>query len=118
MIARALLPAFLLLLASFLLPFGNDTQFASCRSWKAMRWMDELDQLEQGPDGRVFMLVTWVSGHGKTLHQHFLLLAGLMLAFSLAYLLIARERILIRVSVFAGVLLTAFGSVFLFGSIC
>ncbi len=78
----------------------------------AARWIDEFDQ-----DGRVYALANWVDSYGRIVHEQYWLLAGLVLACSLTYLLLAKERLFVRVSVFAGVMLIAFVSTFVFGSI-
>jgi hypothetical protein len=117
-IARALLPAWLASLALLLMPIGLDSTCTHLHSIKARIFQAELGHLEYRAASRVETLVNWVEAHGRTVHQHFVMLGSLLLAATLAYLVFARERWMVRVSVIAVLLLLVLAQTLLFGSIC
>jgi len=69
-------------------------------------------------EGHVHTLVAWTAGTAHAASQIVRYVAALGLLFALAYLCLAREKLLLRIAVFAGVVLTPIILVLLFGTTC
>jgi len=116
--ARASLPLVLLSLVVLLNPLSEDAGSTRCWHSDAARLLQELGPIETRFEGDAHMLVARVQGATQMTHAHFSYVLCLLIAFALAYLLLAPERLALRVSVFMGAMLAGFASAFVFVSIC
>jgi len=116
--ARASLPLVLLSLVVLLNPLSEDAGSARCWHSDATRLLQELGPIDTRFEADAHMLAARVQASVQMAHAHFSYVVYLLIALALAYLLLARERLTLRVSVFTGAMLTGFASAFVFGSIC
>jgi len=117
-LARALMPLLLLSLAALLNPLSEDAGTAGCIYAHAARHLAKLGPIGTRVEDDVHLLANQVQWSLGTAHDHFWYVACLLVAFAMAYLLLAQESATVRVSVFGGTMLAAFASAFVFVSIC
>jgi len=116
--ARALLPALLLALALLQHPLGQDIQSAGCRRMSSAQYMRHLGKLDPEVDEHLHALTFWIEASARAMSAHLRYIFALTFLFALAYLLLARERVALRIGVFAGVLLAPFLLMVFFGYLC
>jgi hypothetical protein len=117
-LARALLPLMLLALATLLHPLSEDSTAAGCMYAIAMRDLRHLGRIDTHFENDVHLMVDRAQWSAGMAHDHFWYVACLLVAFATAYLVLARERLALRVSVSASVIVGGFVATFVFGSLC
>ena len=117
-IARGSLPLLLLSLAVLLNPLIEDDSSAGRLRVLTAHRMEELGPIESRVDAQVHMLANSVLESALAAHRHLHYHAILLFVFAVAYLCLARERLALRIPVFAGVLLVAFAAALDHAYIC
>ena len=116
--ARALLPSLLLALALLQHPLGQDIESAVCRRLSSDRYLRHLGTVEPELDEHLHALTYWIDASARAMSAHFRYIFALTFLFALAYLLLARERVALRIGVFACVLLAPLLLTMFFGYLC
>jgi hypothetical protein len=115
--ARALLPALLLALAFLQLPLLAYATRSTCHRLSVMRLARGVGELTPEVDELFHAVTRWDEATSSLLFQHRMVLWALTCVFALAYLLLARERLALRIPVCAVAILAPFAFA-AFGRIC
>jgi len=103
--ARALLPALLLALTLPLIYLGEHRYGAMCHRLAVLRLERDVGELSPEVDELFHALSGWQDATSHFLFRHHMFLWWLTLTFALAYLLLARERRVLRIGVCATAIL-------------
>jgi hypothetical protein len=103
-LARALTPAFLLSLAALWASFSGDSSDWGCELYKMKHWRQYKAWIDIRAGEELDWMVSRAAGVFAAAWREQAYLFSFLSAFALAYLLLARERLSIRVVVVAGVL--------------
>jgi hypothetical protein len=99
--ARALLPALLVALALLQFPLAGHSTRSTCHRISVMRLVSQVGELTPEVDELFHAVTLWEEVTASLLLQHRNYLWALTCVFALAYLLLARERLALRVPVCA-----------------
>ena len=117
-IARALTPLALLALAALLNPLSEDSGTLRCMYAHATRGLERLGPIDTRFEDDMHQLVNRIGWSLQMTHDHFRYVACFLVALAIAYLVVAREVLAVRVLIFVGAILGGFASAFVFMSLC